>query len=240
MSSGLYVSLSGQIAMQRRLETIANNVANMNTGGFRADEVKFDSLISRAGATPVAYASEGENFVSRRTGAISYTGNPLDVAVTGEAWLAIEGPNGAVYTKDGRFHLSDSGDLLSSAGYPVLDAGGSAITIDPAGGPIAIADDGMITQNGRQLGAIGLFLIPETATLSRFENAGVIPNEEAQPVEDLTVNGVRQGFVEGANVNPVREMTRLIEVTRAFEYAASAMQQQEDIASQSIKTLGPA
>jgi flagellar basal-body rod protein FlgF len=239
VSSSLYVSLSAQVALERRLNTLANNIANMNTAGFRAEEVKFETILSRAARQDVAFASTGETFISRRTGPISHTGNPLDVAVDGDGWLAIATPSGTAYTRDGRLRITEAGELQSAAGYPVLDPGGSAILLDPAGGEVRIASDGMITQGNLQVGALGLFLIPEGVQLERFENSAVIPSEPAVPVEDLTTSGVRQGYVEGANVNPVMEMTKLIMLQRTFESAASAIQQSEAAEQEAIRTLGP-
>jgi flagellar basal-body rod protein FlgF len=239
MTSSVYVSLSAQMALERRLATVANNVANMNTPGFRAEEIRFEAILSRAGGDDVAFASGGETYTSRQAGAITHTGNPLDVAVDGDGWLALATPSGVVNTRDGRLQMSDSGELKSVAGYPVLDPGGAAIVLDPAGGDITIAPDGSISQGGKQVGALGLFAIPEGAKLTRFENSGVIPSEPAQPVEDMTANGVRQGHIEGANVNPIMEMSRLIMIQRAFESAASAVEQSESTQDQAIRTLGP-
>lgn len=239
MSSGFYVSLSGQVALERRLNAVANNVANMNTAGFRAEGIRFESVISRAGGTEVAYAGEGESYLTRNTGQLGHTGNPLDVAVDGEGWFALETAAGTVYTRDGRMRTSEAGELLSVSGYRVLDRGGAPILIDPNAGPVVIADDGMITQAGRQVGAIGLFIIPETARLTRYDNSAVIPDIPVEPAADAVAHGIRQGYVEGANVNPVQEMTRLIAVSRVFDSAARAMQQQEEMAQEAIRALGP-
>ncbi len=240
MSSSLYVSLSAQVALERRLNTVAHNVANMNTAGFRAEEVKFETLLSRAAEEDVAFVSDGDTWVTRRAGPVTYTGNPLDVAVDGKGWLAIATPAGPAYTRDGRLNMTEAGELRSAAGYPILDPGGSAILLDPAGGEIHIGSDGMITQGKVQVGALGLFLIPPTSHLSRFENSGVVPSEPAVPVEDLTASGVRQGYVEGSNVNPIMEMTKLIMLSRAFESAASAVKESETAMDEAIRTLGPA
>lgn len=240
MPSSVYVGLSAQVALARRLETVANNIANMNTAAFRAEEVKFATVLSDAGRQDVAFSSVGETFISRRTGAVNYTGNPLDVAVEGEAWLAIAGPQGTAYTRDGRLQITEAGELLSAAGYPVLDPGGAALLVDPAAGPIQIGSDGMIHQAGNPVGALGLFTIPETSRLTRFENSGVLSSEPALPVEDPAANGVRQGYVEGANINPVMEMTKLIMLQRTFESAASAVEQAEASEREAIRSLGPA
>jgi type III secretion system FlhB-like substrate exporter len=158
MQSGLYVTLSAQVALERRLTTLAANIANQSTPGYRAEEVDFKTLVSRAGGTPVAYVSPGDTYISPRPGVPIKTDNPLDVAVQGDGWLALRTKAGiVVYTRDGRMRMQPGGELQSVNGYTVLDAGNGPIALDPLGGPATIAQDGMITQGGRQIGAIGLF-----------------------------------------------------------------------------------
>jgi flagellar basal-body rod protein FlgF len=123
-------------------------------------------------------------------------------------------------------------------GYPVLDAGNSPMLLDSSGGEVTISQDGMISQSGRQVGAIGLFDIDPTANLKRFENSGVIPDKPATPVLDFNTNGVSQGFVESANINPVLEMAKMMMITRDFESAASAISSTESTQKDAIKTLG--
>jgi flagellar basal-body rod protein FlgF len=239
MENGVYVALSAQIALQKRLDTIAGNVANAGTAGFRAEEVTFETFMSKAGSDPVAFASPGETYISRAAGELVRTENPLDVAVKGDAWLAIQSPQGTtVYTRDGRLRMLETGELQTLNGDPILDVGGAPILLDPAAGPPRIAADGMITQGNRQIGAIGLFRIPEDAKLMRASGAGVIPDRPAEPVLDFASTGVVQGFMERANVNPVMEMANLIQVTRAFESIAATLNQTENTISSGIKTLG--
>src|SRR3569832_358384 len=117
MQSALYVGLSAQVSLEKRLQTIANNVANVNTAAFRTDVVKFETVLSRAGANPVAFSSPGSNIISREAG------NPPDVAVGGQGWVAFAGPNGTVYTRDGRLQIAPNGDLQTLTGFPVVDSG---------------------------------------------------------------------------------------------------------------------
>ncbi|MGY4349162.1 hypothetical protein ACVWXM_005655 [Bradyrhizobium sp. GM7.3] len=147
MQSALYVGLSAQVALEKRLQTIANNVANVNTAAFRTDVVKFETVLSKAGANPVAFSSPGDNIISREMGSITESGNPLDVAVVGQGWIAFAGPNGTVYTRDGRLQIAANGDLQTVSGFPVIDSGGAQITLDPNGGPVSIARSGAITQD---------------------------------------------------------------------------------------------
>jgi flagellar basal-body rod protein FlgF len=237
MQSGVYVGLSGQLALERRMETIANNVANSSSAGFRSEEVKFETVLSRVAPEPVAFVSQGRTYLSRQAGGFTQTGNQLDVAVQGDAWMAIDVNGQQVYTRDGRMRLSDNGDLQTLNGYAVLDAGGAPITIDPTAGPPQIARDGTIMQNGKPFGAIGLFRLDETARLIRAPNSGVIPDRPAVPALDFANVGVLQGYVEQANVNPVMEMTHLIAVHRAFDAVTNAVNRAEDAQREAIKTL---
>jgi flagellar basal-body rod protein FlgF len=240
MQSGLYVNLSGQIALERRLATIANNVANAGTVGYRAEELKFDTVLSMVGATPTAYSSAGESFISERSGGLNKTGNPLDVAVQGKGWLAIQTPAGIAYTRDGRMQLQESGELQTLNGYPILDAGNAPILLDPAAGTPRIARDGMITQNGRNFGALGLFTIESAKGFTRYENSGIIPATVGNPVVSFAADGFVQGFVEESNVNPVTEMTDLIMVTRAFDGMQTSVEESSSSLKRAIQVLGGA
>ena len=156
----------------------------------------------------------------------------------GDGWFGIQTPQGTAYTRDGRTTIDESGTLRTLNGDPILDAGGAPILVDAGGGPVSVSADGMITQNGRQVGAIGLFAIDPTATLKRAENSSVVPDKPATPILEFTRDGVVQGAVESSNVDPVREMTRLIEVTRAFDGVAAETSQSESSLQDAIKALG--
>jgi flagellar basal-body rod protein FlgF len=162
----------------------------------------------------------------------------FDVAVEGDAWLGIQTPAGTVYTRDGRMRLSPTGELQTLSGYPVLDAGGTGMLLDPNAGPPRIGRDGTITQANRQVGAIGLFNIDSKANLRRYENSGVIPDRAATPVLDFSRTGMQQGFIENANVNAVMEMSRLINVTRAFEMVSASLAASEASLQEAIRQLG--
>lgn len=238
MQSALYVGLSAQVALEKRMQTIANNVANINTTAFRTDVVKFDTALSHAAGTAVAFATPGQNIISRQTGSLNQTGNSLDVAVAGDGWMAFAGPSGAVYTRDGRMQIGTNGDLETLNGFPILDSGGAQVTADPNGGPLSIAHDGTITQDGNQIGTLGLFSIPAEANLQRYGNSGIIPDSPATTVLDFTKDGFRQGYVEGSGSNPLLELTRLISASRAFEGTSTLMDSTETTMQDAIRTLG--
>jgi flagellar basal-body rod protein FlgF len=238
MQSALYVGLSAQVALEKRLQTIANNVANVNTAAFRTDVVKFETVLSRAGATPVAFSSPGNNIISREAGNVTETGNPLDVAVVGQGFVAFAGPNGTVYTRDGRLQIAPNGDLQTITGFPVVDSGGAQITVDPNGGPLSIARKGAITQDGNEVGTLGLFNIPADANLDRYGNSGVVPDRPATAIVDYTRDGFRQSYVEGSGANPMLELTRLISAQRTFEGTNSLVEGTESSLQNAIRTLG--
>ncbi len=241
MQSGIYVGLSSQIALERRLTTIADNIANMNTAGFRATEVKFDEVLSQTGndlRAKVAFVSQGNDYLSTRNGEVQQSGNPLDFAVKGDAWFAIDTPAGQVLTRDGRFSMKETGELVSIQGYPVLDSGGAPIQLNPNGSSPQVGLDGRVKQDDRIVGSIGVFTADLEAGFLRYENSGVISVDTPQPVVDSTEIGVMQGYVEHSNVNALTEMTQLIQVNRAFESISSLLQTSEDTLRQAVKTLG--
>ena len=238
MQNGLYVALSGQVSMQRRLETIADNVANMNTTGFRATSIRFEEQVAKAGDNKLSYVSGGTDFISKRAGPLIRTDNRLDVAIQGDGWFGVTQGGQTIYTRDGRFQLSETGNLLNVNGAQVVDAGGAPIQLDPAGGPPSISGDGMITQNGSQTGAIGLFLLDDSAALTRAGSSGFTSDSPATTVIDFTQNSIVQGAIEGANVNPIEEMTKLIALTRNFDNVANEVTKSETSLTDAIKALG--
>jgi flagellar basal-body rod protein FlgF len=241
MQSGLYVSLSSQMALERRLDTIADNLANVNTTGFRGTEVKFNQMLGETDNkinAKIAYVSQGNDYLSSDNGEMNHTGNMLDFAIKGDAWFQIDTPAGKVLTRDGRFSLTDTGELVSTRGYPVLDAGGGAIQLDRTGGEPKVGSDGMIYQNDKQVASLGLFEADVSKGYLRYENSGVMTTETPRPVTDRFNVGVQQGYLENSNVNAMREITQLIEVNRAFESMTSLSKDTEDAVSEAVKTLG--
>lgn len=238
MQNGLYVALSAQVALEKRLNTIADNVANSSTVGYRATGVKFEDVVSGIGQKSVSFASSGDTFLSTQHGGMTQTSNPFDFAIRGDAWFGIDTPAGIVMTRDGRFTLSPEGQMVTLEGHPVLDAGGAPIQLDPRAGAPEASPDGTLRQDGRLVASLGLYEFNPGPNFVRYGNSGVVPPSAPFPVVDRIEAGVAQGFVEESNVNPVKEMTKLIMVQRAFENTAALMRQTESSFSDAIKTLG--
>ncbi len=238
MQNSLYVALSSQIALEKRLNTIADNVANASTIGFRATGVKFEDVVSGLDNKQLSFVSTGNTYLSTASGPLRQTGNPLDFAIKGDAWFGIETPAGTVMTRDGRFTLTENGDLVTIEGYRVLDAGGAPIQLDPRNGPPSAGADGSLRQGEQQVGVLGLFHFNPGTDFVRFGNSGIVPQGDPEPVVDRLDAGVAQGFLEESNVNPVLEITRLIMVQRAFENSAAMQRKTESSFDEAIKTLG--
>jgi flagellar basal-body rod protein FlgF len=238
MQDGLYVALSSQIALEKRLNTIADNVANASTVGFRATGVKFEDVVSSLDDQALSFVSSGDTYISDTNGPLRETGNPFDFAIKGNAWFGIETPGGTVMTRDGRFTLTENGELVTIGGYPVLDAGGAPMQLDPRNGPPRAGADGSLRQGDNLVGALGLFNFDPGPNFVRFGNSGIVPAGEPEPVVDRLDAGVAQGFLEESNVNPVLEITRLIMVQRAFENGAAMIRDTESSYDEAIKSLG--
>jgi flagellar basal-body rod protein FlgF len=237
MQSSLYVALSAQVALQDRLDTLAQNVANGNTAGYRGTEVKFDAVLSDLGSDPVAFANSSSQVTRLTAGPVVKTGNTLDVAIKGDGWLSFGSPQGPVYTRDGRMQMTATGTLVTLSGAPVLDGGGGPIQLNPGAGQPEIGPDGTISQGGKPMGSLGLSTLPSGARLTRVQG-GFTSSIPGSAVVDFASNGVAQGFVEQSNVSPISEITRLVYVQRAFEGVSAAVQSAEASFKNAIQTLG--
>lgn len=238
MQTGLYVSLSSQLALDRRMTTLADNVANATTVGFRATEIKFNKVISDQKIADVAFVSQGQEFMNTRSGGLTETGGPLDFAIKGDAWFQVETPAGPTLTRDGRFALTEAGELVTLNGYMVLDAGGGPIQLDPENGSISLSADGQLNQNGQPVAALGLFSADLSGGFMRAGNSGLITTLAPEPVIDRLDAGVVQGYIEESNVNAMSEMTQLIQITRAFESTAALLRDSESSLSEAVRVLG--
>jgi flagellar basal-body rod protein FlgF len=238
METSTYVALSGQLALDKRMAALAQNIANARTAGYRAQIVDFKSVLSQAGSTPTAFASASKDYVSEASGGLMQTKNPLDIAVKGNGYLAFQSSAGTYYSRDGRLSLSTDGNLLNAAGDPLLDSGGGAIQVDPRNSDLSIGANGAILQGGQKLSQVGLFDINLNGDFQRTGPSGFIPKSEAVPLTNFNENGVLQGYYEESNVNPATSMTTLIEITRAFEAASNLSEKAGDAQKSAIDILG--
>lgn len=238
MQTSLYVSTASQNVLQKQLEIIANNVANANTVGFRAEGVDFETLVSKTGGSNTAYPSVSGVHYSNGQGVLKETGNDLDIALSGPGFFAIQTQQGIAYTRDGRMQIDAFGQLNSINGYPLLDAGGAPIVLQANGEPPQITVDGRITQAGVPVANIGVFEVPRDQLDRRFENSSFFSKSNGVPIAPGGETKVTQGFVEASNVNPMRELANLIAVTRSFDRAAKTIEKVDQSVAMSVRELG--
>jgi len=242
MDNALYVGLSRQMVLRRQMDIIANNIANSDTNGF-----KFESLMTKESTAEKAFSvgiSDPVKFVADAgvardfgQGGLRRTDAPLDLAVEGQGFFKINTKDGERFTRDGRFRTDDTGRLTTQAGAPVADDGGGEITIDPQKGQVTVAPDGTVSQGAERIGKVGVFTFADLSVLEKsgdnlFQNTS---NQQPAPAADAKV---RQGMLEGSNVNSVLEITRMIEVSRAYEQTTQMMAAEAELARSAISRLG--
>ncbi|MEM1103322.1 MAG: flagellar basal-body rod protein FlgF [Pseudomonadota bacterium] len=237
MDTTLYVNLSTQVALERELEVVAHNIANMNTVGFRAERSMFDDAMKRAGASdPVAFVVDRATYTDMTPGALIPTGSDFDVAIQGEGWLTVETDAGVRYTRDGRMQRALTGELVNLQGQPVLDETGAPIFIPEEMGGFEVASDGTITgDDEQQLGRIAVVRFQDEQAMEREADGLYKTDLQAEPAFNAKL---AQRMKEASNVVPIVEITRLIELSRAFESATRAASDVHDLKRGSITRLG--
>ena len=242
MDNALYVGLSRQMVLRREMDIVANNIANADTTGFKVESLlektdPTEPAFTLQGPRPVKFVGEDGVLRDYGQGGLHRTDAPLDVAIEGQGFFQVNTPQGPRYTRDGRFRLDDAGRLVTENGSPVADDGGGEISIDPQKGAITIAQDGSLTQGTERVGKIG---VVNFATLSTLQKVGDnlysnTSNQQPTPTADAKL---RQGMLEGSNVQPILEISRMIEVSRAYEQISQMMSSQADLSSNAVDSLG--
>jgi flagellar basal-body rod protein FlgF len=242
MDNTLYVGLSRQMTLQRALDVTANNLANVDTAGFKVENlmVKTDALSAKSvsSSDPIKYVVD--NGVARNfgQGGLEQSSNPLDVGIEGDGFFTVQTASGNRYTRDGRFGINNQNQLVDRQGDPVLSNGGAPIALDPQKTDIAIAKDGTVSQNGLSVAKLGVSRFANLAALKKqgdnlYDAPGVTPTI-------ATDARVHQGMVERSNVQPVLEITNLIAITRAYERITQMTSQTEDLSDSAVQRLGKA
>ncbi len=241
MDNAVYVGLSRQMLLERELDITANNLANVDTVGY-----KFESLLNAAdpvsthgaGGQPTTVTFVTADGVARdySQGALTQTGAPLDVAIDGAGFFTVNTPSGPRYTRDGRFTLDPTGKLVTQDGDAVQGSGGD-IVLDPKKGPIAISQSGIISQNGVEVGKLQAVTFASLAALSK-DGHNLYRNDSNLTPTPSTAASLRQGMLEASNVQPVTQITRLIEINRAYEMVANMISSTSTLSANAIQRLG--
>ena len=239
MDNSFMVGLSAQQVLRMRMDTTANNLANMTTAGFKVEHVVSRELSEKpatASDNPQEIAFTDAWMLQRdfSTGPLERTGNALDFAIEGDGFFAVQTPAGEAYTRDGRFNLNDRGEIVTRNGEVVLGEGGP-ITVDPEGGPLSVSRDGAISQDNVVLGEVRVVAFQTQGALERVGNN--LWKETDQQTTAATDVRVASGFVEGSNVNAVLELTEMIEVSRAYTSIAKMISQADELRGTSIDKL---
>ena len=242
MSSANYVSLSSATVLERSLDATANNIANMSTTGFKASRPLLDSLSFDSGASnsqEISFVQDKGAYLDLSQGTLTRTDNTLDIALSGTDWFSYEGPAGTTaYGRDGQLVLSADGILMTSSGAAILDTGGARITLPADVAPqVTIARDGTIAdQEGNALGRIGVFSITNPNALNPI-GGGLYLDPGAAGVELAEDSAVVQGFLEGSNVQATVEVTRLMDIQRAYERAIKVIDQSDELTRNAIQSI---
>lgn len=227
MENSLYVGLSAQMAQEARMAVLSNNIANMNTPGYRGHNIVFEEYLTspKRMKEDVSLVFDYGQYKITDPGPIKETGNPLDVALVGPGYMGIQTPAGVQYTRAGNFTINNEGELVTARGQNVLDEGGGAIVIPAEARYVTIDEAGVISTDEGQVGTI---MVAEFADYQKLEPAGngnYTTEDPPQPAENTRMF---QGRVEGSNVNAVVEMTRMIDVVREYQSTQRMMQSEHD------------
>jgi flagellar basal-body rod protein FlgF len=249
MENALLIGLSRQTALERQLDVIANNIANVNTNGYKADNNLFEAYLNTpahednfvGGDRRVSFVEDRGTYHDMTQGAVEGTSNPLDVAIDGSAFLAVQTQGGERYTRDGSMHIDNTGQLVTAGGNPVLGTGGP-IVFQPTDHDINIAPDGTVTvvegtnHTDSIRGVLRLVSFTDAQKALKEGNNLYAAGDGGAPQADTKAT-LRQGYIEKSNVNSVAEMARMMEVSRAYTSIANLMNQQAELQKTAIQQL---
>jgi len=249
MENTLLVGLSRQMVLERQMDVVANNVANINTNGFKADRSLFEEYLRSPAHEDnfmrsdrrVSFVQDRGTFKDFAAGNTELTKNPLDVSIDGNGFLAVQTPAGERYTRDGSLQINNQGQLVTAGGNLVLGSSGP-IVFQPTDKQINIAADGNVTViegSGRTDSVRGKLRVVSFADAQKLVKEGANLYSAGQGVAAApdTTSVVRQGFIEKSNVNSVHEMSRMMEITRTYTQISALLQQQSDLHKSAIEKL---
>ena len=232
-----YVTLSRQVAMQREMDVIANNLANINTTGYKSSDMLFREYIRepKNAESPISFVLDIGTLRNYIQGSAKATSNPLDVMISGEGFLPVETANGILYTRKGNFRVNPGGQLTTSEGNLILGENNQPIQLDPDDPQLTISRDGTISDNSGQIGRLVAWKFASKQDLVPTSNGLYSTSQQPIPAEDTEII---QGFLEGSNVNAVQEITRMVELSRSYMAAQNLIQTESEMRRRIITRLG--
>jgi flagellar basal-body rod protein FlgF len=242
MENAAFVGLSRQVALQRAMDVVAQNVANMSTTGYKAEQVRFREVLTTT--DPTAKVGRQIDFVidqglvrDMKDGGLSRTGNTYDVAIAGEGYFTIQTPDGPRYTRNGNFTVDNNGRLVTNEGRPVLNTNDQPITIPATAGEVVITGDGTISSANNAISKIKVVTFNAPQNLDRKSDS-LYAGHDSDPARAIARPRIIQGTLETSNVQPVVEMTRMIQVQRAYESTKSLVDTTQQMSSDAVRRLG--
>jgi flagellar basal-body rod protein FlgF len=234
MGSGIYVAAAGAVAQANALDVTANNVANASTTAFHGSKVTFREALANARSPDMALVGNQTATIDQVNGPMNQTGNPLDVALDGDGFFSVDGPDGVRYTRAGALHLGPDGRLLNIDDLPVRGTGGAPLVIPAGTTTVSIAEDGTVAT---ELGPVGQLELArfDGAQLSR--DGATLYIARGKPVAGEPPR-VLQGTLEGSNVNVVRGVVDLVEVSRTYESLLRVIEGFKAIESRAARDIG--
>lgn len=237
MDSTAFVTLNRQAGLLKEMETVANNIANMATDGYRKEGVIFSEFVVNTGRgdNSLSMANANGRVSNLDQGALVQTNGTFDFAIEGPGFFLVATAEGDRLTRAGSFTPSPDGLLVASDGAALLDAGGAPVFVPADANRIAVGADGTLSADGNPLAQIGLWEPPDVLAMTRAEGVRFDPGGPPVPTGEAKI---LQGFIERSNVDPVSELTRMIEVQRAYELGQSFMDKEDERVRSAIRTIG--
>ncbi len=240
MEASTYIALSRQGGLRRQMDVLANNLANMNTSGFKSEKMMFvEHLVKSKDSNSLlgqknAYVRDIATRRDFSEGSLELTNNPLDFGISGDGFFKIQTQFGIQYSRNGHFQLDQDGQLVTESGDPVLADGDSPIFFAPGDTKIVVARDGTIsTQNG-ELGKLAVVSFENPQKLRPGDSGLFRSKGEATPVESPDIH---QGMLEGSNVQPIIEMSYMIGVHRAYDNIKMFLEREDERLREMAKGL---
>jgi flagellar basal-body rod protein FlgF len=237
------IAASRMVAQQRAMEVTAANIANANTPGFKAERMLFSDWLSRqtgaggpSGGRQIAYTQDRATWRDQRAGTLTHTGNPFDFGLTTDGYFTVNTPRGPRLTRDGRFSLMPSGTVTDSSGNSLLDNNGRPIVLSQTDTRIGVAGDGTISSENGQLAKIGVVRVTDPMQVTAEGNT--LFRADA-PTAQIAAPSLVQGAVEDSNVQPVMEMTRMMDGLQKFQFVSQFIQAEADRQQAAIDKLLP-
>lgn len=243
MENPAYIVLSQQAGLRRQMDVIANNLANANTTGFKAERLMFaeylvtkasNPLTSGAGAQ-ISFVGQAGTYSDHREGTLQSTGNQLDMAIAGPGYFTVDTPGGPRYTRDGRFEMDGQGRIINREGFPVLGRGGQPLSVPTGATRVEVSSTGRLSSDKGEIGELGIVKFENDYAMRKVGGNLYETDAQPQPVDGATK--VQQNMVEASNVQSIFEVSNMIELQRRYQASQRLLEAEHERARTAIQKL---